>query len=154
MNKARYDLSSTTHEICRVFDLSFVEQEIKSELDSLSEIEVVSDRDLRSIVIRNLINNAIKFTLQGGSISIKLQEQQLEEVFSITDIGVGIDQENIDQFSSDDFIAFSNDMEGEKGTGLGLILCREYVVLHGGKFSVTSEKGKGSTFTFIIPIGK
>jgi two-component system, sensor histidine kinase and response regulator len=112
---------------------------------------VYVDRNMIETVVRNLISNAIKFTNPGGTISIgsKIIDKICE--FSISDNGVGISEENQKKIFRIDENHSQEGTTGEKGTGLGLILCKEFVEKNGGKICVKSEIGKGSTFYFTLP---
>ena len=103
-------------------------------------------------IIRNLITNAIKFTKQDGIISVEsgLKNESVE--ISIKDTGVGMNEETIGKLFRLESTHSSMGTNNEAGTGLGLILCKEFVEKHGGKIVVDSELGKGSTFSFCIPI--
>jgi len=99
-----------------------------------------------STILRNLISNAIKFTNQGGEIAISAEKTAKEIFISVSDNGMGIAPERLEKLFS---IGKSDSTLGtnkEKGTGLGLILCKEFVESHGGKIWVESKQGKGSTF--------
>jgi signal transduction histidine kinase len=100
------------------------------------------------------LTNAIKFTHQNGKIIVStLKKEDFLEI-SVTDTGVGIDPKNIDKIFRIDS-KFSNlGTDQEKGTGLGLILCKEFVEKQGGRIWIISELGKGSTFTFTLPLGR
>lgn len=117
-------------------------------------IFVNADRDLLSIIIRNLISNAIKFTPKGGEISIKSQtindSNKFVEII-VKDMGVGISKEKQSKLFDIRESTSTKGTENEKGTGLGLILCKEFVEIHGGTIWVKSEIGKGSSFSFTIP---
>lgn len=116
------------------------------------EDTVIADEALSSTVIRNLLTNAIKFTHQNGRITISTNRiEQFLEV-SITDNGIGIDKENLCKIFSIDSKSRNLGTNKETGTGLGLILCKEFVELQGGKIFAKSEKGKGSEFTFTLPL--
>ena len=123
-------------------------------LDDISENDVVyADKNMIATILRNLISNAIKFTNNNGSIIISSKHQvnsALLEI-SIEDTGVGIQKNAIDELFRIDKNTSTEGTENEKGTGLGLILCKEFVEKHGGKIWVESEIEKGSTFNFTIP---
>ncbi|HEX7016662.1 MAG TPA: tetratricopeptide repeat-containing sensor histidine kinase, partial [Cyclobacteriaceae bacterium] len=104
-----------------------------------------------STVIRNLISNAIKFTPQGGVIKLDIRCGSGEAVVSVADTGVGMDQEAIEKIFRIDAKHTTMGTANEKGTGLGLILCKEFVEKNHGKIWVTSEPGKGSVFYFSLP---
>ncbi len=112
---------------------------------------IYADRYLLSSILRNLISNAIKFTLPGGSVSLKAEGNEKEVSISVRDTGVGIPSHILaDLFRIDK--AFSTPGTGnEKGTGLGLLLCNEFVNMHGGRIRVESEPGQGSVFTITLP---
>jgi signal transduction histidine kinase len=103
-----------------------------------------------STVFRNLIFNAIKFT-HSGEIIISAIEKQNEIIFSISDTGVGIPKNNIEKLFRLDQNYSTLGTNNETGTGMGLILCKEFIEREGGKIWVESEVGKGSIFYFTIP---
>lgn len=122
---------------------------LKSEL--VSELYVFFDYDMIYTVIRNLINNAIKYTDANGSIIISAKETEKFIEVSVKDTGIGIDDSTIDKLFRIDIKVISKEaLDGEKGSGLGLILCKEFIEKHGGKIWVKSELGKGSEFKFTL----
>ena len=111
-----------------------------------------ADENMMELVIRNLLSNAIKFSLQAGKIIINVTEPVDNLVaISITDQGVGIDEQRLDLFFDVSRKNTTPGTHGEKGFGMGLILCKDFAMLNDGKLTFTSEKGKGSTFTVTIP---
>lgn len=115
---------------------------------------VFADELLVNTILRNLLTNAIKFTQASGKISLSTQKKKEFLEIYITDTGVGIDPKNIDKIFRIDS-KFSNlGTEKENGTGLGLILCKEFVEKQSGTIWVESELGKGSTVTFTLPLVK
>ncbi|WP_419904559.1 HAMP domain-containing sensor histidine kinase [Kiloniella sp.] len=119
-----------------------------------SPVEAVSDFHIVDTVIRNLINNAIKFTPEGGKILLNATTKNLDAVISISDTGVGIPPEKVLQLFDLDVKTSTKGTAGEVGTGLGLHLCKELLEKQGGKLSVDSEVGKGSTFSFTLPLAQ
>lgn len=115
------------------------------------QIIVQADEKMLRTILRNLLSNAVKFSPKGGMVivSTELREDQVE--VSITDNGVGMDAEILDKLFKIESSFTTRGTENEKGSGLGLLLCREFVEKHGGKIWACSEKGKGSTFTFSLP---
>ena len=110
------------------------------------------DTHLIDSVLRNLITNAIKFTFPNGEVKIKGKKKYNSIEISVEDTGVGMSQEEISRLFKIDVKHKSKEgTEGEKGTGLGLILCKEFIELHKGKIWVESESGKGCQFKFILP---
>ena len=109
------------------------------------------DGNMIATVVRNLLSNAIKFTHEGGTIKIIIKELPDSVSAIVQDTGVGINQVDLGNFWSVDTHYSTKGTEGEGATGLGLILCIEFIEKHQGKISVQSQIGEGSTFSFIIP---
>ena len=103
-------------------------------------------------VLTNLVGNALKFTAEGGTISIAIQNGREEAQISVSDTGRGIAKENQERIFERFQQVDRTDVGGEKGTGLGLAIAKDLVELHGGTISVQSELGKGSTFSFTLPV--
>lgn len=113
------------------------------------------DYEMIKTVFRNLISNAIKYTNTNGSITISSREVDTFIEITIEDTGTGMNYSMSQNLFRIDVKHFSTDgTNGEKGTGLGLILCKEFIDKHGGKIWVESEEGKGSKFKFTIPKSK
>ena len=119
--------------------------------ESLPYIKADSDR-LRQ-VIYNLLDNASKFTPEGGRITIKAIEKDDSLTVSVHDSGVGISKENQKNLFTP-YYRSEGPRERASGLGLGLSICKTFIELHGGKIWVNSQEGKGSTFSFSIPIEK
>ncbi|MCX6157790.1 MAG: ATP-binding protein [Ignavibacteriae bacterium] len=114
-------------------------------------IPVIADKPMIDIILRNLISNAIKFSNINGSIVIKAEENELSVSVSVKDNGVGISPEDINNLFRLDVNHTTPGTQKEKGTGLGLLLCKEFVEKHNGELHVESDVSTGSTFTFDIP---
>lgn len=114
--------------------------------------EVHADMYMIDAVIRNLVNNAIKFTPEGGSVTIRYETLDNDKItVSISDTGVGMDEDTQKKlFKLSENITMPG-TGGEKGTGLGLILCKELVERNGGQLCLDSAPGQGSTFSFTLP---
>ncbi len=123
-------------------------------LDKTSENDIIfADRNMIATIFRNLISNAIKFTNKSGTIVISSEKQQNSNFveISVADTGVGIPKDTIKGLFRIDKNTSTQGTEDETGTGLGLILCKEFIEKHGGEIWVESEVGKGSVFKFTIP---
>lgn len=110
-----------------------------------------ADKFMLRTILRNLLSNAIKFTENDGKINISVSSSNRDNIISIEDNGVGMNKEQIDNLyvlSSKNVTYGTNN---EKGTGLGLILCKEFIEKHNGKLTIKSEVGKGSKFEIILP---
>jgi len=117
-----------------------------------NDLKVTVDLNMFRAIMRNLISNAIKFTGRNGLITISAECNQDFTSICISDNGIGISQENIAKLWDFTQPLTTPGTEGETGTGLGLVLCKEFVEKHGGKIWVESEVGKGSDFRFTLPI--
>ncbi|TAF74555.1 MAG: hypothetical protein EAZ53_08560 [Bacteroidetes bacterium] len=116
------------------------------------ELVAFADANQIKIVIRNLVSNAIKFTLPNGKITIAAHSYNDEFVsIRVTDTGIGMKPEDVEKlFTSEHFTKTGT--KNEKGTGLGLLLCKDYIETNGGKINVTSEVNKGTTFAFTLKV--
>ena len=116
-----------------------------------TDLTFVADIEMLKTILRNLIHNAIKYTNRNGSIDIKAEKKKGTVTISVSDNGIGITPENLSKlFDISQFTTTTGTAE-EKGTGLGLLLCKEFVEIHGGRIWVKSEYDKGSFFSFTIP---
>lgn len=115
------------------------------------DILVFADKNMLSGILRNLASNSLKFTLPGGSIQFAASmENDLTIRISISDTGIGMKKEILDNLFRLDVNVSRPGTEGEPSSGLGLLLCKEFVEKHGGKIWAESEEGKGSVFSFLI----
>ena len=115
------------------------------------ELILSIDKNTALTFIRNIVNNAIKFTHKGGYITIDSHVNEDSISLHITDTGVGISPEVIDQLFQIGKDISTNGTNDEKGTGLGLILCKEFIERNGGSITVKSEVNKGSEFIIVLP---
>lgn len=146
-----FELVAFVEEITPVFE-DVARQKSISIVRSLPQsIPVYADKHMVSTVLRNLIANAIKFTRPGGEVTLAAQRNQHKVTISMKDNGVGIPQERLEKLFRIDESESTPGTANETGTGLGLILCKEFVEKHGGTIWVESEEGKGSTFYFNLP---
>ncbi len=111
---------------------------------------VFADKAMLGAILRNLISNAIKFTNPGGRIVISAEQKQDELMVAVSDNGVGIEKDAIAKLFRIEENLSTRGTQNERGTGLGLILCKEFIEKHGGKIWVESEPGKGSKFIFTL----
>ncbi len=110
------------------------------------------ERKIKQILV-NLLTNAVKFTPEGGQIKVEARLGDNAAIISVTDTGIGIAKEDQEAIFEEFRQVGSNYAQKREGTGLGLTLTRRFVELHGGKIWVESEVGKGSTFSFTLPMG-
>ena len=127
------------------------EKEITVKVDCKDDIKAWADPDMVKTILRNLFSNALKFTSKNGIIRFIAEKQNGNINISITDTGVGISQEKILELLSDYIIDSQEGTSGEKGSGLGLIICKDFIKINNGELLISSEVGNGSTFTFTLP---
>jgi PAS domain S-box-containing protein len=125
---------------------------IQLEIDS--SIVLWADQTMLNTIIRNLISNAIKFSKPGGAVKIKGEIKNGVALISVSDKGVGIKEEDMDKLFNSKSHFTSYGTSGEKGTGLGLDISKNFVHQNGGEIFVTSKVGQGSTFSFTLPLYK
>ncbi len=127
-------------------------KEISISYDVPEKLEVLADGNMLGGIIRNLATNAVKYTPRGGCILISAEKNSDHAVeISVRDTGIGMDAEMLAGLFRLDSVSNRTGTEGEPTTGLGLILCKDFVEKHGGKLWAESETGKGSTFRFTLP---
>ncbi len=116
------------------------------------KIEVLADSVMVKTILRNLITNAIKFTPPEGEINVSAERKENQVIVTVSDNGIGIEPAAQAKLLKD-FVSYTTDgTKGEKGTGLGLLICKMYVEKHNGKIWVESTPGKGSKFMFSLPV--
>ena len=127
-------------------------KEIAIRFEIPEDMNVYADGYMLGSTIRNLVSNAMKFTPKGGEITIKATSTigNFDEI-SVKDTGIGMNKNMMDNLFRLDEHTNRKGTEGEASTGLGLIICREFIEKHGGRLWVDSEEGKGSTFCFSLP---
>ena len=113
--------------------------------------EVIADKDMVQLVLRNLISNAIKFTPEKGRIVISLKKEGAYCRVSVSDTGIGMDQETLKKIQENNYYSTSGTAK-ESGTGLGLMLSKDFLTRNGSSLHIESEIGTGSIFYFMLPM--
>lgn len=112
---------------------------------------VYADRNMLNTILRNLISNGIKFTQPGGAVKVSSENRHGSSEIRVTDTGVGIIESIQKKLFRIDSLVSTAGTANEKGTGLGLILCKEFIEKHGGTIRVESKVAEGSTFILNLP---
>jgi len=133
-----------------VAKLKNIEISLLGSSDRIARIDI----DMAKTALRNLLSNAIKFSFDGSRIEVKITEEDSRVIVAIKDYGAGISEEKQKLLFKADTHFTSFGTGNEEGSGLGLLLCNEFVSRNGGKLWFVSEEGKGSTFSFDIPTPK
>lgn len=124
---------------------------IELKFEEVSNLAVIADNEMTSTVLRNLISNALKFSYPNGIVKVAAVKKEDTIEFSISDEGTGIPAEHLDKLLNVGNRFSTKGTAAEQGTGLGLVLCKEFVEMNGGKIWLESELGKGTTFYFTLP---
>lgn len=144
-----FDAREVVENNARVLSGQLTEKQLRVEDRLPASVPVFADRYHFDIIIRNLLSNAVKFSHPGGTIHVDMTEEQDVFVFAVRDEGIGISPERQKQLNTAG-IDVSFGTKGEKGTGLGLLLAKEFAKALGGNIWLTSEEGKGTTFYFSV----
>lgn len=129
----------------------FINKDISFSNQISPDLKITTDNEMLRVILRNLLTNSVKFTPPGGKVIIKASGNGSHLIrFDITDTGKGIPDEIKDELFSINFTTSSSGTEGETGTGLGLILCHEFITKMGGDIWVEETSDKGTTFSFTL----
>jgi signal transduction histidine kinase len=138
-----------------IFDIVSEKAQLKT-INLINNVDkdaiIKADTDLLKTVLRNLVTNSIKFTKQDGFVKISHSKSGKKNIICVEDCGIGINKESLLDLFRIDVNKISIGNSEEKGNGLGLIICKEFVDIMGGKIHAESELNKGSKFIFTIPI--
>ena len=145
------DLSLITDEIMTLNEHNAAQKEITIKSKIGSDAVAYADRNMIKTVLRNLVSNSVKFTYRRGKIVLDVKKTNGSITYSVKDTGIGLQKEDIKKLFRMDVNPKTIGNHQEKGTGLGLILCKEFVEANGGEIWVESEYGKGSAFRFSLP---
>ncbi len=145
-------LDKMVEDIYSLLEVTAVNKKIAVYAEIPYEMTVYADRNMLHFVLRNLIDNAIKFTGEGGKVWVNATCTDDRAEISVSDTGVGIPQEDIPKLFRVDTYHSTAGTANETGTGLGLIICSEFVARHGGTIQVDSQPGSGTTFCFQLPV--
>jgi signal transduction histidine kinase len=149
-----FNISKLAMECIRLFILPAEKKGVTLQLNAEKNILAYGDPEMINTVFRNLLNNAVKFSNSGGMVEMDLRQEEGLVKVAVTDQGVGISEANVKKLFNLAGQRASEGTGGEKGTGLGLLICKEFVEKNGGKLIVKSEPGKGSSFSFYLKAGE
>ncbi len=150
-NPQHIDLAAMTKVTMSVLRAQAAHKQITLHEEIPGNTRVYGDVNMVAAIMRNLVANAIKFTPEGGEITISSHNGGRFHTISVSDTGVGMGEEQLQRLFHIDKSFSTPGTANERGTGLGLVLCKEFVEQHGGEIRVDSDVGKGSRFTFTLP---
>lgn len=148
------DLVEVTDGVIEIFSMVASLKKIRIREMKPERMMVNADIDMLKTVVRNLLSNAIKFSKENSEILVKMEEVDGMAVVSVQDHGCGISEEGQKKLLHTDTHFSTFGTNNEEGSGLGLLLCKDFVVKNGGKLWFTSKEGEGSIFSFSIPVKK
>ncbi len=147
----KVSLNHTIKKVLGVFEEAISEKNIIIQYNIEEDIFVFGDQNMIMTVLRNLISNAIKFSPNNHQVQISIDETETHHTIFVKDEGIGISEENKGKLfnTCEQFTTYGTN--GEKGSGLGLLLCKDFIKKHEGKIWVESKENEGSTFSFTLP---
>lgn len=148
------DLVEVTDGVIEIFSMVASLNKIRIHEMKPEKMMVNADIDMLKTVVRNLLSNAIKFSKENSEVLVKMEEVDGMAVVSVQDYGCGISEEGQKKLLHTDTHFSTFGTNNEEGSGLGLLLCKDFVVKNGGKLWFTSKEGEGSIFSFSIPVKK
>lgn len=148
------DLVEVTDGVIEIFSMVASLKKIRIREMKPEKMMVNADIDMLKTVVRNLLSNAIKFSKENSEVLVKMEEVDGMAVVSVQDYGCGISEEGQKKLLHTDTHFSTFGTNNEEGLGLGLLLCKDFVVKNGGKLWFTSKEGEGSIFSFSIPVKK
>ncbi len=144
------DMQKLIHDVQQIVRLQAENKQVYLKTKTDKPVYIYADKEMIEVVLRNLISNAIKFTPKEGEVCIDVKEEnELIEVL-VSDTGTGMSEEARSKLFGDEHFT-TKGTSNESGTGLGLMICKEFLRKNGGDIHVESELGKGSTFAFTLP---
>ncbi len=147
------DMAEISDESIHVHHLQAATKKISITREMDESFRVFADKDMVNLVLRNLLSNAIKFTPENGAIIIRLKNESPFCRVSVIDNGIGMDPETLARIQENSYYSTQGTAK-ENGTGLGLMLCKDFLGRNGGVLEIESDPGKGSVFSFTLPLAE
>ncbi|MBN2638468.1 MAG: tetratricopeptide repeat-containing sensor histidine kinase [Bacteroidales bacterium] len=148
----KFELAEVIEDVILTLRNQAAMKNIKVTADTVEYLIVMADKNLIQIVLINLLNNAIKFTPVGGKVVLTAKKENNQAKVSVKDNGVGISMPRIIDILNNSDIESTAGTKNEKGTGLGLIVCKEFIEMHGSEMHINSVEGEGTEFWFMLPL--
>ncbi len=146
------DITEVVEGVIEIFTMVAGLKKIEIRFHASESLQVCADIDMIKTVVRNLISNAIKFSNEGSEVLVSVEKEGNDAVVSVRDYGCGIDEESQKKLLHTDTHYSTFGTNNEEGSGLGLLLCQDFVMKNGGKLWFESVQDQGSTFYFSIPL--
>jgi signal transduction histidine kinase/ligand-binding sensor domain-containing protein len=147
-----FSLADTLKKIHKLYQLTADKKQINFHVQVDGNIRVYADENMLYVALRNIVSNALKFTPEGKNVFIRAQENHRYAIIKITDEGVGMSHAYVEKLISEEQPMLKMGTSNEKGTGLGLVLCKKFINLNKGNLNISSVEKEGSEFTVTIPL--
>lgn len=147
-----FSLDEMLQKIGSLYQLTAEKKQIQFSVEVEEKVTVRGDENMIYVTLRNLVSNALKFTPEGKSVKIVAGKNHTTAIITVRDQGVGMSAPYVEKLLSEDQIPLKKGTSNEKGTGLGLILCKKFIDINHGKLRVNSIEGKGTEFVVNLPL--
>ena len=144
------NLNTAIGEVAQLMQLTAAAKQINIDTRLPDAVFVAADKDMTDLVLRNLLSNAVKFTPAAGTVTVGVNKTTAGVEVFVLDTGRGISKEAMQKINRNDYYS-TNGTAHEPGTGLGLMLCKEFLLKNNSRLVIDSEEGKGSRFSFVLP---
>jgi two-component system sensor histidine kinase/response regulator len=152
--KKKIEITSSIEEACRLMEEVAVRKNVSLHKQLKEPLHVWADSDQLQLILRNLIHNAIKFSTLNERVHILAYRENTHCQITVKDSGIGMSQEEIDRLTGSRVYFSKEGTQQEKGTGLGLLLCKEFIVRNGGNLHITSKPGTGTEISFTLMLAE
>ena len=149
---ANFSITDALRKIYNLYQLTAEKKRIHFHLSVSESIEVHGDENMLYVALRNLVSNALKFTSEGKNVHISVSRNHQYAIIKISDEGIGMDNNYIKKLMADEQLTLKIGTANEKGTGLGLILCKKFVQLNQGELNIVSAETTGTEITVSLPL--
>ena len=153
-NKVVLNVGSETEKVIAICRLMAEDKGVRINVNLETDLLIMADENHFSIVLRNVVLNAIKFTPRGGRITISSMKYGNKVSVVVDDTGVGIPVKRVEEFMNNGFLSSTIGTGQEKGMGLGLVICRDLVRANKGRMDLVSTEGRGTTVTLMFEMAK
>jgi len=150
LHPERLRLADVIEDVCRTLRIKSDTKQIAIHMEIASDMEVYADREAVKLIVRNLVTNAVKFSERGGTVRIHAATNGSQAIVSVSDNGVGIEEERVRELFEPHRLVTTTGTAGERGTGLGLQVCRQFVQMSGGQIWVESVPHQHTAFHFSL----
>lgn len=150
----RFSLNDMLQKIGNLYQLIVEKKQIKFSIELSENIMLYADENMAYVSLRNIVSNALKFTPQGNAVRVTAFIKDNVGVVVIEDEGIGMSQSYLEKLFTEEQLPLTKGTNDEKGTGIGLILCRKFIQMNKGKLHIKSAEAKGSQFTIELPLAQ